>query len=154
MIFSPGSTKALWATDQEPMKGHAEKQAHSLILAMQDLASLFGFVNPHYFPKTDEKPLTAQGWQSQTERSHWFQEALLKLCNQEGYILSLIQVYCWYKWGEPLLTSEKLPWKITAVMHFMYLIKTSAIWIWVINCSQTTGELRIIHVNYSVINFD
>lgn len=111
MIFSPGSTKAVWATDQEPMKGHAEKQACSLIPVVQDLASLLGFVNPHYFPKMAEKPLVAQGWQSWTQRSHGFQGALLKFCNQKIYILSLIQVYCWYKWGEPLLTSEKLPWK-------------------------------------------
>lgn len=46
MIFSPGSTKALWATDQEPMKGHAEKQARSLILALQDLASVWVCESP------------------------------------------------------------------------------------------------------------
>jgi len=61
MIFSPGSTKALRATGQEPVKGHAEKGAWSLTLAAQDLAPLFGFVNPHHFPDMAEEPLVAQG---------------------------------------------------------------------------------------------
>lgn len=46
MIFSLGSTKTLWATDQDPVKGHAEEQAWLPVLVVQDLAYLSGFMNP------------------------------------------------------------------------------------------------------------